>query len=195
MIGRLGGLAGAAAMLTGGAALAQEAAPATTAPAGSEVSTQSFEPAYFVRYAPNNALDMVQQVPGFSVQEGDNVRGFGGAAGNILVNGERPSTKTGLAALLTRIPVASVIRIELVTGVSATLDMRGQTKDRERHRPRERARRADRRSISRRATQRMAASPGSSRPRPSAACSAARSTSPAAQHAGQQRPRRRRLRG
>ncbi len=71
---------------------------------------------------------MIQQVPGFSVQEGDAVRGFGGAAGNVLINGERPSTKSSLSGLLTRIQVASVIRIELITGASATLDMRGQTK-------------------------------------------------------------------
>ena len=89
---------------------------------------QTFEPAYFARYSPNNALDMIQQVPGFSLQEGDAVRGFGGSAGNILINGERPSTKSALSGLLTRIATASVIRIELVTGASATLDMRGQTK-------------------------------------------------------------------
>lgn len=71
---------------------------------------------------------MVNQVPGFSIQEGDNVRGFGGAAGNVLINGERPSTKTGLNALLQRTPAAAVVRIELVTGQSASLDMRGQTK-------------------------------------------------------------------
>ncbi len=70
----------------------------------------------------------MNQVPGFSIQEGDNVRGFGGAAGNVLINGERPSTKTGLNALLQRTPAAAVVRIELVTGQSASLDMRGQTK-------------------------------------------------------------------
>lgn len=87
-----------------------------------------FEPGYFDRFSPQNAEDMVRQVPGFSVEEGDSVRGFGGAAGNVLINGERPSTKTRLRTLLSRIPVNRVLRIELVTGNSAQLDMRGQTR-------------------------------------------------------------------
>jgi hypothetical protein len=119
MNGRLGGALGIAAFLSQHA-IAQEVAL--------QGEVQVFEPSYFARYSPNTAQDMVNQVPGFSVQEGDAVRGFGGAAGNVLINGERPSTKTSLGSLLGRIPAASVIRIELVTGQSATLDMRGQTK-------------------------------------------------------------------
>lgn len=120
MFRRLSGAAGLAVLLAGHAA-AQEAA----APLG---EVQVFEPAYFARYNPNTAQDMVNQVPGFAIQEGDAVRGFGGSAGNILINGNRPSTKNSLAALLGRIPSASVIRVEVVTGASSTLDMRGQTK-------------------------------------------------------------------
>ena len=88
----------------------------------------TFEPAYFARFSPATAEDMVRQLPGFAVDEGDNVRGFGGAAGNVLINGERPSTKTSLRTLLGRIPAANVLRIEIVTGASPNLDMRGQTK-------------------------------------------------------------------
>ena len=124
MFRRLSGAAGLAALLAGHA-VAQEAAAPPQATTG---ELQVFEPAYFVQYAPNTAQDMVSQVPGFSIQEGDAVRGFGGSAGNILINGNRPSTKGSLTALLSRIPFASVIRAELVTGASATLDMRGQTK-------------------------------------------------------------------
>ena len=116
---RIGGVLGLAALLSPPAFAQEIASPA---------EVQVFEPAYFARYSPNTAQDMVNQVPGFSIQEGQSVRGFGGAAGNVLINGERPSTKTGLGALLGRIPAGSVIRIELVTGQSATLDMRGQTK-------------------------------------------------------------------
>jgi hypothetical protein len=119
MFRRLGAAAGVAALVAGHAS-AQAPAP--------QADVQVFEPAFFARYSPTNALDMVQQVPGFSVVEGDVVRGFGGSAGNILINGERPSTKTALSGLLTRIQTGAVIRIELVTGASATLDMRGQTK-------------------------------------------------------------------
>lgn len=120
MFRRLSGAAGLAALLAGHAA-AQE----TPAIPG---EVQVFEPGYFSRYNPNTAQDMVNQVPGFSIQEGDAVRGFGGSAGNILINGNRPSTKNSLTALLGRIPFGSVIRLELVTGASSTLDMRGQTK-------------------------------------------------------------------
>jgi hypothetical protein len=120
MFHRLSRAAGLAVLLTGHAA-AQEA-PAVPG------EVQVFEPGYFARYNPNSAQDMVNQVPGFSIQEGDAVRGFGGSAGNILINGNRPSTKNSLTALLSRISFASVIRIELVTGASSTLDMRGQTK-------------------------------------------------------------------
>jgi hypothetical protein len=121
MIRRSIGLAALAAGLAGHAAAQEQ----SSAPAP---ATQSFEPAFFARYSPNNALDIVQQVPGFTLAEGDAVRGFGGAAGNILINGERPSTKSSLSGLLSRIPASAVIRVELITGASATLDMRGQTK-------------------------------------------------------------------
>jgi hypothetical protein len=126
MLRRLSAAAGVAALLAGHA-FAQVPPPPqpASAPQG---EVQVFEPAFFARYSPNNALDMIQQVPGFNLQEGDAVRGFGGSAGNILINGERPSTKSALSGLLTRIATGAVIRIELVTGASATLDMRGQTK-------------------------------------------------------------------
>ena len=88
----------------------------------------SFLPADFSQYSPTSALDMVSQVPGFSINSGDDVRGFGGAAGNVLVNGERPSTKSDLESYLRRIPAANIERIELVRGASGDLDMRGQTR-------------------------------------------------------------------
>ena len=119
MLHRFGSAIGLVAVLVGQAAAQQ------TALRG---EVQSFEPSFFARYSPNNALDMIQQVPGFSLQEGDTARGFGGTASNVLINGERPSTKNSVSSLLSRIAVANVIRIDLVTGASATLDMRGQTK-------------------------------------------------------------------
>lgn len=90
--------------------------------------TTSFTPDDFARFNPLTALDMVSQVPGFSIDNGDNVRGFGGAAGNVLIDGERPSTKSSLRGFLGRIPASNVERIDLVRGASAGLDMRGQTR-------------------------------------------------------------------
>ena len=119
MIVRVSGLAGVAAVVI---------APASAQTVTTQSNIETFEPAYFARFNPSTADDMVRQLPGFSVDEGDSVRGFGGAAGNVLINGERASTKTPLRTLLGRIPVASVARVEIVTGASAQFDMRGQTK-------------------------------------------------------------------
>ncbi|SKB54010.1 TonB-dependent receptor plug domain-containing protein [Sphingopyxis flava] len=83
-----------------------------------------YTPADFARYAPKNAYDMLNQVPGFSIRETDTVRGLGQATGNVLFNGARPSTKSDtIAAQLTRIPAANVERIEIVDG--ANLDLPG----------------------------------------------------------------------
>src|SRR5690349_3803997 len=66
------------------------AAEAVAAPEGRQVYT----PADFTRYAPKNALDMIEQIPGFGIRENQEVRGLGQATGNILFNGQRPSSKS-----------------------------------------------------------------------------------------------------
>ena len=77
-----------------------------------------FEAAYFAPYAPSNALQIVQRVPGFQLDEGDTeVRGFGQAAGNVVINGQRPSSKgETLDAILERIPARRVARVEVGPG-------------------------------------------------------------------------------
>ncbi len=84
-----------------------------------------YTPADFERFQPNTALDMVFQIPGFSLRSGDSgSRGFGEASGNFLINGRRPSTKSqGARDLLSRIPAASVKRLEILDG--AALDIPG----------------------------------------------------------------------
>ena len=86
-----------------------------------------FTPDYFEQFAPRNALDMVRQLPGFSISGGDQgQRGLGQANQNVIVNGERFSSKSeGVREQLGRIPADSVIRIELVDG--NTLDIPGLT--------------------------------------------------------------------
>lgn len=85
-----------------------------------------YKPEFFANYYPVTALDMVRQVPGFSIDNGDNVRGFGGAQGNVLIDGERPSTKSdGLASILQRISADRVDHIELIRGSAPDIDMRG----------------------------------------------------------------------
>mgnify|MGYP001308897370 CR=1 FL=1 len=86
---------------------------------------QVYTPDYFERYAPRNALDMLAQVPGFVIDDGDNnSRGLGQATANVLVNGERFSSKSdSVRDQLSRIPAGDVVRIEIVDGT--TLDIPG----------------------------------------------------------------------
>ena len=56
------------------------------------------------------------------------VRGFGGAAGNVLIDGERPATKDdSLDQILNRIPASAVARIEVIRGGAPGIDMQGKT--------------------------------------------------------------------
>ncbi|HQT54996.1 MAG TPA: Plug domain-containing protein, partial [Phenylobacterium sp.] len=109
-------------------ALAQ--APASTpAPRGETApdAGASFPAEFFAQYNPVTAADMVARVPGFELRDGDDRRGFAATAGNLLVNGERPSSKAAPSDLLKRIPAASVLRIELLSGSNSTIDIRGQS--------------------------------------------------------------------
>jgi hypothetical protein len=95
-----------------------EAAESVTA--GREVYT----PADFARFAPKNALDMLRQVPGFTIVSTDQGRGLGQANDNVLVNGERLSSKSeDVVSQLGRIGTNRVERIEIVDG--ATLGIPG----------------------------------------------------------------------
>lgn len=47
--------------------------------------SRKFDPDFFVTYAPVTALDMVKRIPGFSINEGEDRRGFGENAGNVLM--------------------------------------------------------------------------------------------------------------
>ncbi|MGB3166476.1 MAG: TonB-dependent receptor plug domain-containing protein [Alteraurantiacibacter sp.] len=95
-------------------------------PASRAAAREVYTPEDFARFAPRNALDLIQQVPGFSVDRGGGggSRGFGQADENLLINGERISSKsTSTADQLSRIAVDNVVRIEVVDG--ATLDIPG----------------------------------------------------------------------
>jgi hypothetical protein len=91
------------------------------------VQGQVFEPAYFEQFAPRSALEMVERIPGFSISDGGGGgRGLGQASQNVLVNGERLSSKSDSASdQLARIPAIDVVRIEIVDGTG--LDVPGLT--------------------------------------------------------------------
>jgi hypothetical protein len=90
------------------------------APASSTQATRTtiYDAAFFAQYAPRTALDIARRVPGFALDLGDNdVRGFAGAAGNVVINGARPSSKAEtLETTLARIPSDRVVRVELGPG-------------------------------------------------------------------------------
>lgn len=136
------------------AASAQDAAPPATIPAHDlapgtpavpalapdeafplNEAPRVYLPADFAAFNPRSALDMVQQMPGFSIEGagfpgggggggGGGGRGLGQANGNVLLNGVRIVTKSGsITDELARIAADDVIRIELVEG--STLNIPG----------------------------------------------------------------------
>ena len=108
-------------------ATAQEAVPTAEAVAAQQ-GVISYTPADFAESRPNTALDMINRIPGFSFNGGDQVRGFAGAAGNVLVDGQRPTTKSdSLDNVLSRIAIGQVQRIDIVRGGAPGIDMQGQT--------------------------------------------------------------------
>ena len=120
--------------LTTGACAAVLASPAFgQTPGAGELSpppstqgsrTTVYDAGYFAQYAPRTALDIVQRIPGFTLDLGNNqaangvdVRGFAGTAGNVVLNGARPSSKSEtLETLLARIPASRVKKVEVGPG-------------------------------------------------------------------------------
>ena len=94
-----------------------EASPGVTA----------YDAGFFADIQPSNALDMVRQLPGFRLQSGNSsVRGYAGGAGNMLVDGQRPTSKEqSLESVLQRIPAEAVERIELIRAGAPGADMQG----------------------------------------------------------------------
>ncbi|OAN66164.1 TonB-dependent receptor [Sphingomonas sp. TDK1] len=87
-----------------------------------------YGPEFFANTALPTALDMVQRLPGFTLDVGkSDARGIAGNTGNVLINGKPPASKTdGLGEILRRISAASVARIELIRGGAPGIDMQGR---------------------------------------------------------------------
>ncbi len=101
----------------------------TPAPPASDAAgaVTSYPTSYFASSSPTTAYDMVQRLPGFMFDLGSAVRGFGGAAGNVIIDGARPASKDdGLDDTLKRIPASSVLRIDLIRGGARGIDMQGK---------------------------------------------------------------------
>src|SRR5688500_18717050 len=101
-------------------------APAVTTEPTPAEGARSYSAADFARFAPRTALDMLNQVPGFVIQQADERRGLGQATTNVLINGERYSGKSNdVVTELSRISAANVVRIDIVDG--ATLHVPGRS--------------------------------------------------------------------
>ncbi|MGE5502014.1 MAG: TonB-dependent receptor, partial [Ignavibacteriales bacterium] len=101
---------------------------AAAAPDAGQAGVVAYPASFFASSQPNTAMEMVNLVPGFTFDAGSGVRGFEGAAGNVLVDGERPATKSDdLESVLRRIPASQVDHVEVIRGGAAGVDMQGKT--------------------------------------------------------------------
>jgi hypothetical protein len=88
-----------------------------------------YEAAFYGAFAPRTALDMIEQTPGFPLDapDGDDeVRGFSGAVGNVLIDGQRLGAKSqSLRDVLGRVGAREVLRIEVLRGSAVAGDASG----------------------------------------------------------------------
>ena len=88
----------------------------------------SYQASYFADQRPNTAYDMISRLPGFVFDDGDTARGFAGTAGNVLIDGQRPTSKTDdLQSILARLPATDVDHIDVIRGGEQGIDMQGKT--------------------------------------------------------------------
>ncbi|WP_091734993.1 TonB-dependent receptor plug domain-containing protein [Phenylobacterium immobile] len=100
-------------------------APVVAAP---QTGLIAYPPVFFASSGAANAFEMLLRLPGFVIDGGEQVRGFGGAAGNVLIDGRRPSTKSDdIEEVLRRIPAGKVERVELIRGGAPGVDMQGKS--------------------------------------------------------------------
>ena len=131
-------LASTALLFTAGAAFAGDKPQVAEAPVPTGPTNQApladasqrgvlvFTPDFFAAQRPNTALDMVNRVPGFSIDNGSGARGFEGAVGNVLINNNRPASKNDSGSnVLGRTLANQVERIELIRGGAPGIDMQG----------------------------------------------------------------------
>lgn len=96
-----------------------------------------YEKSYFQKFNITNANEAIKRIPGvegltqgnaragFDPNQNDNKRGFGSSGTQILINGERQSSKANnIVKTLERIQINSIERIEVIRGSVAGLDVR-----------------------------------------------------------------------
>ncbi|HWA02550.1 MAG TPA: TonB-dependent receptor [Rhizomicrobium sp.] len=91
-------------------------------------SVLTYKAPFFADQRPNTAYDMIGRLPGFAFVNGNSARGFAGSGGNVLIDGERPTSKSDdLQSILQRIPASDVDHIDVIRGGAQGIDMQGQT--------------------------------------------------------------------
>ena len=109
-----------------GSLLLMTGAHAQTATPASEPGVEIYLPDAFAEFLPQNANDLVRRLPGFQIDEGDDVRGLSGAQGNVLINGRRPPARSGsIGTRLSTLRVEDVERLELIEAGARDIDMQG----------------------------------------------------------------------
>ncbi|WP_430425965.1 TonB-dependent receptor plug domain-containing protein [Phenylobacterium sp.] len=118
-----------AATALAGAAILVGATPArsqTPEPASASSGVVAYPASYYEEMRITSAREMIERTPGFVLDKGDSSRGTGGG-GNVLIDGERPASKSqSIDSVLSRIPSGSVERIEVIRGGAPGIDMQGQ---------------------------------------------------------------------
>ncbi|HEX3107361.1 MAG TPA: hypothetical protein VHQ22_23195 [Terriglobales bacterium] len=109
-------------------AICQQKAAATPTATTRTHAIIRYGPEFFKGKGVQTAYDMVNLLPGFAFSLGvTNVRGYAEAAGNVLIDGERPSDKQfTLDVVLQQIPADQVDYIEVIEGGKTGIDMLGQ---------------------------------------------------------------------
>ena len=103
------------------------AVPPARAQGQVQEQVETYTPDFFAESRPATAMDMINRLPGFQFDGGGSSRGLSGNAGNVLINGKRPTSKSqGLSTILSRILAGAVVRIEVVHGSAPGIDMQGQ---------------------------------------------------------------------
>jgi len=92
-----------------------------------QTGTLAYPPTFFTAVRPATALDMINWLPGFTVEDTRDFRGLEGSTGNVLIDGKPPTSKTDtLLSVLRRIPADQVERVDLIVGGAPGINMRGR---------------------------------------------------------------------
>ncbi|HEY2050608.1 MAG TPA: TonB-dependent receptor [Caulobacteraceae bacterium] len=101
---------------------------AECAPAPSTEGVISYPASFFAPEQPTTALDIIKLIPGFVFDRGGEVRGYVGAAPNVLVDGARLASKDdSVEDLLKRIPADQIVRVDVIRGGAPGVDMQDKT--------------------------------------------------------------------